>query len=98
MLSERERERLRDIERRFQVEDPEFAQSFQARERVRQDDRERWGYHERRAAAKIAVLVAVLLGSLMLVAGSLSGAFAVAAATGLVWVAWRNSHGTRRRA
>jgi hypothetical protein len=90
VLNDSECEKLRDIERQFQASDPEFTQSFHALRRVGQDYREPWRYHERRAAGKIAILIAALFGSLMLVGGSLSGAFAFAAVTGLTWVAWRS--------
>jgi hypothetical protein len=57
--SDRERGRLLDIERRFQVEDPKFAQSLHSRERGLPNDRDR-------LTVKIAIPVAVLLGALML--------------------------------
>jgi hypothetical protein len=83
MLNDHERNTLREFERRLLSEDPEFARSFDARA-------------QRLASAsppgvgiKIFLVGGLLLSALVLVAGSLSGAVAIAVATGLVWLVWR---------
>jgi Protein of unknown function (DUF3040) len=83
MLSEHERQVLHDLERRVAAEDPEFARSFTA-------PRTRAG-HRAGLAATAAVVVAVLLGVPLLLAGSVVGALAVLVTTGLIWAAWRDS-------
>jgi hypothetical protein len=81
VLSTDEQERLRDIERRFAVDDPEFDQSFRSRQRGLS------GYYERKAV-RIAVLVAALLSALMLLAVSLTGGLTFGTAAGLLgWMA-----------
>jgi hypothetical protein len=85
VLSDRERETLREVERRILSEDPEFARSFDA--------------HAQRlphaspggVGIRIFLVVGLLLSALVLVAGSLSGAVAFATTTGLIWLAWRFS-------
>ena len=73
MLSDHERKTLREVERQFLAEDPEFTRSFDTRaQRLRRR-------HLDGVSVKIAIVAAVLLGALMLVAGSPSGALAFAA-------------------
>ena len=84
MLSDQERERLREVERQLMAEDPGFPRSFDAR--AQRLDRKRMGI-----SARIAIVVALLLSALMLVAGSLEGALAIVGATGLIWLAWLHS-------
>ena len=73
MLNDHERKTLREVERQFLVEDPEFTRSFATRAQ-RLERR-----HLDGGLVKIAIVAAVLLGALMLVAGSPSGALAFAA-------------------
>jgi hypothetical protein len=86
VLSDHEWRTLREVERRFLTEDPEFARSFATRAQ-RLERR-----HLDGGLAKIAILAAVLLGALMLVAGSPSGALAFAAGAALIWLARRHSN------
>ena len=92
MLSDHERETLREVERQFLAEDPEFARSFDTRAR------DLGGEHRVSVSLQIGIVAAVLLVALMLVAGSPAGALAFATATGLIWHAWRHStrHAARR--
>jgi hypothetical protein len=82
VLSDREREVLREVERQILHEDPEFARSFDARA-------QRLRHRAGGLGIKIFVLAGLLLSALVLVAGSLGGAVAFAIGTGLVWLAWR---------
>jgi len=91
VLSDHERETLREVERQLLVEDPDFTRSFATRAQ-RLERR-----HLDGGLVKIAIVAAVLLGALMLVAGSPSGALAFAAVTGLIWLARRHSNGTPGR-
>ena len=82
MLSDHEQERLRALERQFRAEDPEFTRSFDTRAR-----------HLRRQHGDsvsltigIGIGAAVLLGALLLLAGSPGGALAFVAAVGLIWL------------
>lgn len=81
MLSDREREVLREVERRILTEDPEFARRFDARA-------QRLAHRAGGPGIKIFVLAGLLLSALVLVAGSLGGAVAFAVATGLIWLVW----------
>ena len=83
MLSDRERETLREVEARILNENPEFARTFQAR--AQRLPRVSTGG----VGIKIFLVVGLLLSALMLVVGSLTGALAFAIATGLVWLMWR---------
>jgi hypothetical protein len=91
VLNDHERKTLREVERQFLAEDPEFTRSFATRAQ----------HLERRhldgGLVKIAIVAAVLLGALMLVAGSPSGALAMAALAGLIWLARRQSNNTPGR-
>ena len=91
MLSDHEREALREVERRFQVEDPRFTRAFEARQA-------RLERRPHKLGARLAVVVAALFTAFLLLAGSVTGALAVALATGLLWLAWSRSAGTDRPA
>ena len=91
MLNDHERETLREVERQFLVEDPEFTRSFATRAQ-RLERR-----HLDGGLVKIAIVAAVLLGALMLVAGSPGGAVAFAAGAALIWLARQHSNDTRSR-
>lgn len=90
MLSDRERTMLQELERQFWVEDPRFAQTFEARAQRLQ----RWPVEISTMAIASAALV---LGSFMLLVGSLAGALAVAGVTVLIGVVWRCTDTTRGR-
>jgi hypothetical protein len=87
VLSDHERKTLAEVERRLIADDPEFAQSFRARQTSLQRDPHRRG-------ATIAAVAAVLLVVLMLLAGSLVGALGSVVTTALIWAMWRYSMDT----
>jgi hypothetical protein len=89
VLSDHERDRLREVERQLLAEDPEFTRSFATC--ARRLRRRRLG-----ASVKIAVMAALLLGGLMLMAGSPAGALGFAATVGLIWLAWWHSNNPSR--
>jgi hypothetical protein len=82
VLSDRERETLREVERRLLHEDPAFARSFEARAQLLPHPAGGLGI-------KIFLIAGLLLSALVLVAGSLGGALAFATGTGLIWLVWR---------
>ena len=85
MLSDRERETLYEIQRRLLVEDPSFAQSFDADlQRLPREprDRHRWAY-------TTAIVVAMMLCALMLLAQSPGTALAFAAIAAALFMARR---------
>jgi Protein of unknown function (DUF3040) len=90
VLSDREREALREVERQIMNEDPEFARSFDAAA-------QRLPHRAGRLGIKIFVLAGLLLSALVLVAGSFAGAVAFAVATGLIWLTWRWAGGVRQQ-
>ena len=79
MLSDHERETLRDVERQFLAEDPEFAGAFEA-------SQTRISRRPHRLGGRIALVAAALLIAFLLVAGSLGSALVVAVVTGMIWV------------
>jgi Protein of unknown function (DUF3040) len=91
VLNDHERKTLSEVERQFQLEDPEFTRSFDTRaQRLRRR-------HLDGAWFQIAIVAAVLLGALMLVTGSPSGALAFAAVAGLTWLTRRRWNGAPDR-
>jgi hypothetical protein len=84
VLSDHEWKALREVERQFQDEDPRFTRSFEARQT-------RMARHPHELGARLAVVAASLVAAVMLLAGSLAGALAIAFTTGLIWVAWSHS-------
>lgn len=91
MLSDRERETLREVERQLLHEDPEFARCFETRAQLLPHPIAGLGI-------KIFVIAGLLLSALVLVAGSLGGALAFAVATGLIWLVWRFAREAPRQA
>ena len=93
MLSDCERETLYEIQRRLLVEDPCFAQSFDADvQRLPREprDRHRWAY-------TVAIVVAGALCMLMLLAQSPGTVLAFAAMAGALFMTRRWRHGTHQR-
>lgn len=90
MLSDHERKTLKELERQFMTDDPEFPRSFHAHAK-------RLDRNHRGMPATVAIVAAVLLCALMLATGSLGGALAFAAVTGLIWLAWRHPDDPRRQ-
>jgi len=81
VLSDREREALNEIERQLAVEDPGFSRTFHA---VGQSP----PYNQVRLAYAVTIVVAIVLGLIVLLAGSVLGALVFAAVAGGVAVAW----------
>lgn len=81
MLSDRELEVLRRVERQILNEDPAFVRSFDARA-------QRLARQVGGIGIKIFVVAGLLLSAFLLVAGSLGGAVLFAVATGLVRLVW----------
>jgi len=91
VLNDHERKTLREFERQFQVEDPEFIRSFDTHaQRLRRR-------HLDGVWFQIAIVGAVLLGALLLLAGSPSGALAFGAVAGLTWLTRRRWNGALDR-
>jgi hypothetical protein len=90
VLSDREREALREVEQQILDEDPGFARSFEARA-------QRLPHRAGGLGIKIFVLAGLLLSAFLLVAGSLAGAAAVAIGTGLIWLARRWAGGMHQQ-
>jgi Protein of unknown function (DUF3040) len=91
VLNDHERKTLREVERQLVVEDPEFIRSFATRAQ-RLERR-----HPEGELAKIFLVAALLLGALMLMAGSPGGALAFAAVAVLIWVARQHANDTHSR-
>jgi fatty acid desaturase len=89
VLNDHERKTLREVEHQLMADDPEFTRAFEARQ-ARLPRRPRRG-------TGIAVVAGILLAALMLIAGSLTGALAVAVTTWLIWMAYRRAAGLGRR-
>jgi hypothetical protein len=81
---------LHEVERQCLADDPKFTRSFDKRAQRLQ----REGLA---TSTKIAIAVAVVLGALMLIAGSLGGALASAVLTGLIWLIWRHANDSHRQ-
>ena len=92
MLNDHERKTLREVERHLMADDPEFTRAFEARQG-------RLPRRPGRRGTVIAIVAGVLFAALMLIAGSLTGALAVAVTTWLIWLAWRRAagHGPRQQ-
>lgn len=90
MLSDHERETLREVERQFLAEDPGFTRAFQARQT-------RMSRRPHRLGARTGLVTAALLTMFLLVAGSLGSALVVAVVTGLIWVVLHHPTSTNRR-
>lgn len=85
MLSDREREALREIQRQVFVDDPDFERSFRALEAPKPPSPHRWAY-------RVVVVIAAFLTVAMVVAGSAGGALAFAVVAGAVWLAQHLEH------
>lgn len=91
MLSDREWQRLRDVERRILADDPDFARSFEtSAEELGRSPLDGLGL-------QIFLVCGALVSGLLLVTGSVSGALGFAAATLAIWCAWRYSVAGPRR-
>lgn len=98
MLSDHERQTLREIQRQLLVDDPDFEQSFRALElstptpTATPPPQHRWAY-------TVVIVIAALLAVLMLVAGSAGGTLAFAVIAGSVGLVQHFEHtaGQRKR-
>jgi Flp pilus assembly protein TadB len=83
MLSDREQQRLREIQRQFMSEDPDFVREFDAapKQPTTQQPNPR--------AYVICAVSALVFGVLLLLVGSLATALMLAIGAGLIWSAWR---------
>jgi hypothetical protein len=88
MLDDYDRKALGELEGRIAAEDPGLARSFTALESVPRVHRPGSTLE---APALVVLVIALLLGVPLLLAGSMIGALAVAATTWLLFVAWRHS-------
>ncbi len=97
MLSDRERESLREVQRRFVTEDPRFAASFNAARPGASSYSVQWAYTLPSWAYTTAMIVAVALGVLMLMAGAPGSALAfVTLATAISVLGWSRDRTGRR--
>lgn len=83
MLSDREQQRLRDIQRRFMSEDPDFVRKFETAPKQPTTQQPNPG------AYTICAVSALALSVLLLLAGSLTTALMLTIAAGLIWSAHR---------
>jgi hypothetical protein len=90
VLSDHERETLREIQRHLIVEDPDFEKPFRAFEVPPPPARYRWIH-------TTLVAVTAVLAPVMLLAGSLGGAIAFAIVAGTFWWIRHLEYGTGRR-
>ena len=81
VLSDNDRKTLREVERRFLADDPEFARSFH--EQLCEQPAARAGSN-----GKIGVLAALLFIAFLLFAGFPGGALACVVTTGVVCAMW----------
>jgi DUF3040 family protein len=88
MLNDREQRVLRELEQQFLADDPEFPRSFDTRA-------QRLGRARGATSTRVALVIALLIGAVMLAAGSLAGALASGALIGLIWLAQRRSAARR---
>ncbi|MGH3756253.1 DUF3040 domain-containing protein [Actinophytocola sp.] len=94
MLSDHERETLREIQRQLVVDDPDLERSFRALEKPTPTrtppPQGRWAY-------TAGIAVAAVLAVVLLLAGSLGGALAFAVIAGSVSLARHLDHAARQR-
>ncbi|MDN5917139.1 MAG: DUF3040 domain-containing protein [Pseudonocardia sp.] len=69
MLSDHERKALREVERQFMAQDPDFIRSFEAAEHPSTYSIQ-WIYEMPWLAYRIAIGMAVVLGFLMMISGA----------------------------
>jgi Protein of unknown function (DUF3040) len=97
MLSDRERETLREVQHRFVTEDPRFAASFNAVGPGASSFSVQWAYTLPSWAYTTAMIVAVALGVLMLMAGAPGSALVFAALATAISLLRRRRDQTVRR-
>ncbi|WP_433503688.1 DUF3040 domain-containing protein [Pseudonocardia halophobica] len=83
MFDEHDHRTLDELEWNLSMEDPEFVVRFdRGQQRMSAQFRHRRG-------TRIALVIAVSVGVLLLLLGTPAGAVAAMLTTGLVWLAWR---------
>jgi len=97
MLSDRKRETLREVQRRFVTEDPRFAASFNAVRPRASTYSVQWAYTLPSWAYTTAMFVAVAFGVLMLLPGAQGIALVFAALATAISVLHRRRDQTVRR-
>jgi hypothetical protein len=97
MLSDRERETLREVQHRFVTEDPRFAASFDAVGPDASSYSVQWAYTLPSWTYTTAMSVAVALGVLMLMAGAPGSALVFAALATAISLLRRRRDQTVRR-
>jgi hypothetical protein len=97
MLSDRERETLREVQNRFVTEDPRFAASFNAVRPGASSYSVQWAYTLPSWAYTTAMIVAVVLGVLMLMAGAPGSALVFAVLATAISLLRRRRDQTVRR-
>ncbi len=94
MLDARQERVLQEMESRLTTEDPEFTRTFTALAEVPPPKPSRGSAD---GPAVVTVIVVLLLGVPLLLAGSPLGALAIAALPGLLWLAWWQAQRTPGR-
>lgn len=97
MLSDRERQMLDEVQRRFVTEDPRFAASFDRVGPGASSYSVRWAYTLPSWAYTTAMFVAAAFGVLMLIAGAPGTALAFAALATAISLLRRRRDQTGRR-
>jgi hypothetical protein len=92
VLSDRERETLREVQRCLATEDPAFVRSFETAGRPDSHYSFQWLYGLPRWAYTTSLVVAVALGLLMLLAQSPATAFGFAALATMIAAVRRQPH------
>jgi hypothetical protein len=94
VLSDRERETLREVQRQLVSEDPRFARSFDAVGKRDSSCSLKWAYAMPRWAYTTAMVVTVMLSLLMLVTGGPGTALAFAALATMISAVRRHRDNT----
>jgi hypothetical protein len=97
MLSDRERETLREVQHQFVTEDPRFAASFTAIGPRASTYSVQWAYTLPSWAYTTAMIVAVAFGVLLLIAGAPGTALVFAALATVIALLRRRRDQTGRR-
>lgn len=96
VLSDREQRTLREVQRQFEAEDPDFTRSFDVGQRHSTYSYQ-WAYAMPRWAYSTAIVVAVTVGVLMLFVGALGPALLLAALATMTSVVRRRGDEPGRR-
>ena len=97
MLNDQEREMLREVQRQLVLSDPRFARSFDALDARHSSCSFPWAYTIPGLAYTTVMILAVVLGLLMLVAGAPGTALAFAALAATTRAVRRHQYGDSGR-